>query len=760
MDVVCCMRSLIKLQGHLQRAMAMQEEIQRDLLATVLRPEEQSRFTSTPPKDYGEDGGDIEACLAAFEEAASVHKIPQGEWTQGIIDLVGVKNLDLDLDPSGQHTYEAVKERLRSQARMAEDHWEVSFTLATFDSAKGPRALGQGLDEAARCWLKPARRSAEDVVRRVALRRFITLLPSAARDWVTSRQPEDMEQAIGLAEQFLGTTSEEKHREMEVTQEQNTEHTMEATQAQNTKHKSVSNHASEIRTRLPKSISLKEKERHVPCMKTKEEETSVTLNLKVEGLGLKGVALAGNEPEPLATAVKQEPMEDHCCADGVVSESAFNQGLAGESSAPDQPTARSSTTASRRSAGKRPSIIVKNILPVCADITTASMTGPSRSDYSGHLGNTREEKHGETHKEVTSEQYTGETLKTCDASEIRISQPISLKQKEDQYMPCMKAPDKPTSSKSCQSVSFDIKGEQQGEMCLEEKGEAGNKSQRLATVLQKAMEPMEDDYCGDTPVFVYPSIHDIVLPPSGMPSSAATASRRSSPKSTETNGTENDLSAHMNESAPIEGHVCSDCGDSFAELSLLDGHRSTCNPPLFTCHDCEATFTSKIRLSSHRRIHSKLHSCPHCAKRFRDKHGLCIHLRTHGHCCRHCERLFPDAYALRAHVANVHARSGGERPHWCPDCGASFADQRGLLEHGSVHTVQRPTMVCPEPGCGKTFTSRSGLRKHCKVRHSDLRPHLCTVCRKTFKFKHSLTVHQLVHTSGLCAGRRSSVNTA
>lgn len=41
-----------------------------------------------------------------------------------------------------------MKDSLRSQATEAEHKWLINFTLASFDSVKGSRKLGQGLAEA------------------------------------------------------------------------------------------------------------------------------------------------------------------------------------------------------------------------------------------------------------------------------------------------------------------------------------------------------------------------------------------------------------------------------------------------------------------------------------------------------------------------------------------------------------------------------------------------------------------------------------
>lgn len=210
MDVVRCVRSLMDLQSQLQRAIALQEEIQTEVLTHLLHPRSTRRLKNERGFEAGED---VEAYFAAFERAATAFKVPQRKWGTQVRKLLGMDKCE-GQDPSLQNQeYEVVKDRLRSQASVAEEQWQVNFTLASFDSMKGPRELGEGLDEATRRWLKPERRSAGEVVQRVALQKFVTLLPRAASGWVFQHQPKDMEEAIRLAEQFLGNRNKEEYRE-------------------------------------------------------------------------------------------------------------------------------------------------------------------------------------------------------------------------------------------------------------------------------------------------------------------------------------------------------------------------------------------------------------------------------------------------------------------------------------------------------------------------------------------------------------------
>uniref|UniRef100_A0A8C7UX22 Uncharacterized protein n=1 Tax=Oncorhynchus mykiss TaxID=8022 RepID=A0A8C7UX22_ONCMY len=68
-----------------------------------------------------------------------------------------------------------------------------------------PGELGQRLDSAAKHWLRPDLRTAAQVEQCVAMEQFLSLLPKEAGAWVQKQQPRDMEEAISMAEQRLGS---------------------------------------------------------------------------------------------------------------------------------------------------------------------------------------------------------------------------------------------------------------------------------------------------------------------------------------------------------------------------------------------------------------------------------------------------------------------------------------------------------------------------------------------------------------------------
>ncbi|GLH14396.1 Zinc finger protein weckle [Gryllus bimaculatus] len=92
--------------------------------------------------------------------------------------------------------------------------------------------------------------------------------------------------------------------------------------------------------------------------------------------------------------------------------------------------------------------------------------------------------------------------------------------------------------------------------------------------------------------------------------------------------------------------------------------------------------------------------CPICGKKISTKGNLKVHLETH--------------------------RPKGK--YGCDICGRVFKTQSNLYRHKDYHGgVQFPCGVC-----GRVYPTNSTLRAH-SITHSDLRPHACPLCDKTFK---------------------------
>lgn len=97
---------------------------------------------------------------------------------------------------------------------------------------------------------------------------------------------------------------------------------------------------------------------------------------------------------------------------------------------------------------------------------------------------------------------------------------------------------------------------------------------------------------------------------------------------------------------------------------------------------------------------------------------------------------------------------GQQRSFLCdwPGCDRRYRDKHSLNYHRKSHTGQKDYM-CSHPGCGKTFIGRSDMKKH-ESTHNAVKPFKCSWpgCGRSFVQKRYLALHNLKHTGMSCAG--------
>nr|VZI47353.1 unnamed protein product [Spirometra erinaceieuropaei] len=175
----------------------------------------------------------------------------------------------------------------------------------------------------------------------------------------------------------------------------------------------------------------------------------------------------------------------------------------------------------------------------------------------------------------------------------------------------------------------------------------------------------------------------------------------------------------------------------------------------YTCPHCDRTFTSRIVLVGHLRIHrretgepvpeaptynhrTRLH-CPHCPCTFTHRMGLFGHMRIHESGIDHnsdtpTTPIMPITTLAPSICATTNASSVADsdtadftRPH----CPRTFTSRIGLVGHLRIHRtetgepvpgsptyIHRTRLHCPH--CPRTFRHRMGLFGHMRI-HDDLR---------------------------------------
>jgi DNA-directed RNA polymerase subunit RPC12/RpoP len=105
--------------------------------------------------------------------------------------------------------------------------------------------------------------------------------------------------------------------------------------------------------------------------------------------------------------------------------------------------------------------------------------------------------------------------------------------------------------------------------------------------------------------------------------------------------------------------------------------------------------------------------------------------------CHICSKTFPRQSALKEHLHTHVAKSEQKQ---CSECGKWLKNDSTLRLHMKSHGSQ--LFRCPH--CDKVYNFAQSLRAHLQS-HSDIRPHECLVCGKTFKLKKGLTVSTCHH---------------
>nr|VZI40141.1 unnamed protein product [Spirometra erinaceieuropaei] len=175
----------------------------------------------------------------------------------------------------------------------------------------------------------------------------------------------------------------------------------------------------------------------------------------------------------------------------------------------------------------------------------------------------------------------------------------------------------------------------------------------------------------------------------------------------------------------------------------------------YTCPHCDRTFTSRIGLVGHLRIHrtetgepvpgaptynhrTRLH-CPHCPRTFTHRMGLFGHTRIHESGIDHnsdtpTTPIMPSTTLAPSICGTTNASFvdySDNADFTCPHCPRTVTSRIGLVGHLRIHRTEtgEPVPGAPTythqarlncPHCPRTFRHRMGLFGHMRI-HDDLR---------------------------------------
>ncbi|XP_065814239.1 uncharacterized protein zgc:66448 [Labrus bergylta] len=198
-----------------------------------------------------------------------------------------------------------------------------------------------------------------------------------------------------------------------------------------------------------------------------------------------------------------------------------------------------------------------------------------------------------------------------------------------------------------------------------------------------------------------------------------------------------------------KGLTCPHCPSIFREESALNVH-------LLSVHKSVTQFAEEVQAPPKKQIIPissgtvqgkwrseglKSYKCSECAKTFRHRSVLELHMRIHSkdkpYQCKVCGKGFRFSSYLQQHLI-IHT---GKKPYKCPDCGKDFAFMQNMKTHQKLH--QEKPFRCTS--CRKGYSDETQLQQH-MLSHNGDKPHKCDQCDKSFGLAYLLRDHMNTHT--------------
>ncbi|XP_067321379.1 zinc finger and SCAN domain-containing protein 31-like isoform X2 [Anolis sagrei] len=185
-----------------ERMQQLWEAQWQEFLKTLQSPS--SPWGSLPPAQEM-PWEDAKAFLASFEQVAKACRWPKEEWVAGLLPALSgeAEQAFQSLEAGDRNDYGKVKAAiLRTEALGVELHRQ-HFRQFCCQEVEDPRRVYSQVQELCSRWLKPERRSKEQILELLVLEQFLASLPLDLQGWVRGAGPETCSQAVALAEDFL-----------------------------------------------------------------------------------------------------------------------------------------------------------------------------------------------------------------------------------------------------------------------------------------------------------------------------------------------------------------------------------------------------------------------------------------------------------------------------------------------------------------------------------------------------------------------------
>ncbi|KAI5635069.1 hypothetical protein NE865_12187 [Phthorimaea operculella] len=162
---------------------------------------------------------------------------------------------------------------------------------------------------------------------------------------------------------------------------------------------------------------------------------------------------------------------------------------------------------------------------------------------------------------------------------------------------------------------------------------------------------------------------------------------------------------------------CDNCSVIFTSTDDLTSHRPrkkkgkepSSDPQIVTCHNCNESFTSKVRLKFHMQFHESTsmrtadgYTCTECDITFPTETALFDHVHFQHHKQRNWQCPVPSCGKTFYLSTSMRTADG----YTCTECDITFPTETALFDHVHFQHHKQRNWQCPVASCGKTFYLR------------------------------------------------------
>ncbi|XP_025028990.1 zinc finger protein 3-like [Python bivittatus] len=647
---------------------------------------------------------DPKAFLASFEQVAQACRWPREQWVACLLPSLSgeAEEAFQKLEIRDRDNYGKVKAAILKGEAVKMEAQRQRFRQFCCQEVEDPRRVQSQLQELCRQWLKPQRRSKEQILELLILEQFLASLPPKLQSWVQARRPETCSQAVVLVEDFLRNQQEAKSgtyqgpmNEEHVDFLYSEKETLEAVKRENIEVEiSMLGHG--IKSSSHPS-QLFPSERFGVVQTALREEF---MDLKETDACLQATKWKLTQPgqQTVAWQVLQEEHENIDCL-----ESGMETEIKVEN--PEQ-------------RGNEPGLTRRTDL----QLSSGNLPIKVEMEEEGYKLREQQQKTStgcENQQALLQQEFTAAAIPEKATMSKEDKMPV-FSQYDGSYHYRVERNTIPSTEKLDRCP-------QRLEDSYQHTSNVNQEEKNI--VIEKRFEISGNGIVND--LNTYPSNH--------------LGETHNSSEYAKTYSNVNSLSKFPACKTEEGWYECSQCGKCFNKAKYWKQHQKihTGEKP-YKCSQCGKCFNQSGNLKTHQRIHTgeRPYKCSQCGKCFSHTNVLKIHQRIHTgetpYKCSQCGKGFSQMGNLKKHQ-RIHT---GEKMYKCSQCGKCFSLAGILKRHQRIHTEERP-YKCSQ--CGKGFNRTGILKKHQRL-HTGEKPYKCSHCEKDFNQMGNLKKHQRSHT--------------